>query len=126
MNNSSAQDIYSIDLNDTITLSNIDFSNLTTSTITTSYTPTSSTFNVGAVGAGGTTYTYSSGISSISIAPLANISIDLPQEWIDKWPQWDRIQKMCEEYPGLKIAFEKFKTTYQLVKDDYDAPKSKK
>jgi len=33
---------------------------------------------------------------------------------------------MCDEYPGLKIAFEKFKTTYKLVKDDYDTPKDKR
>jgi hypothetical protein len=33
---------------------------------------------------------------------------------------------MCEQYPGLKIAFEKFKTTYYLVKDDYDTPEDKR
>jgi hypothetical protein len=41
-------------------------------------------------------------------------------------PNFDRIQKMCKEYPGLAIAFEKFKTTYYLVKDEYDNPKDKK
>jgi len=33
------------------------------------------------------------------------------EDWINQFPDFDKIQKMCEEYPGLKIAFEKFKTT---------------
>jgi hypothetical protein len=48
------------------------------------------------------------------------------EEWIDGFPGWERIQDMCDTYPGLKIAFEKFKTTYKLVKDDYDTPKDKR
>lgn len=47
-------------------------------------------------------------------------------EWVDGFPGWEKIQDMCDEYPGLKIAFEKFKTTYKLVKDDYDTPKDKR
>ena len=50
----------------------------------------------------------------------------MPQEFIDCFPEWSRVEKMCEEYPGLKIAFEKFKTTYKLVRDDYDTPKDKR
>jgi len=42
------------------------------------------------------------------------------EEFVDSLPDFDRIQKMCELYPGFKIAFEKFKTTYYLIKDDYD------
>jgi hypothetical protein len=41
-------------------------------------------------------------------------------------PDINRIEKMCKEYPGLAIAFDKFKTTYNIVKDDYDNPKDKK
>ena len=62
-----------------------------------------------------------SGISSID-----NIKIFMPREFIDSFPEWSRVEKMCEEYPGLKIAFEKFKTVYKLVKDDYDTPKDKR
>jgi hypothetical protein len=50
----------------------------------------------------------------------------MPQEFVDSFPEWARVEKMCEEYPGLKIAFEKFKTVYKLVKDDYDTPKDKR
>jgi len=48
------------------------------------------------------------------------------EDWIDRFPDFDKIQKMCEEYPGLKIAFEKFKTTYKLVRDHYDTPKDQR
>jgi hypothetical protein len=49
-----------------------------------------------------------------------------PQEFVDCLPDFNRVQKMCEEYPGLKIAYEKFVTTYKLVRDDYDTPKDKR
>ena len=61
------------------------------------------------------------GISSID-----NIKIFMPQEFIDCFPEWSRVEKMCEEYPGLKIAFEKFKTTYKLVRDDFDTAPDKR
>jgi len=48
------------------------------------------------------------------------------QEFVDCMPDINRIETMCKEYPGLAIAFDKFKTTYNLVKDDYDHPKDKK
>jgi hypothetical protein len=50
----------------------------------------------------------------------------LPEEWVNTFPEWDRVEKMCQEYPGLRIAFDKFKTVYKLVKDDYDTPKDKR
>lgn len=48
------------------------------------------------------------------------------EEWVNCFPDWARIEKMCEQYPGLKIAFEKFKTTYKLVKDHYDTPEDQR
>lgn len=56
----------------------------------------------------------------------APFTIHFPEEWVDKFPDFQRVQKMCEEYPGLKIAFEKFKTTYRLVKDHYDTPEDQR
>lgn len=61
-------------------------------------------------------------------------TIDYPSSWnwnqeeefVNCLPDFDRIKKMCDSYPGLKIAYEKFVTTYKLVKDDFDAPKDKK
>jgi hypothetical protein len=49
-----------------------------------------------------------------------------PEEFVDSFPDYNRVQKMCSEYPGLKIAYEKFVTTYKLVKDDYDTPKDQR
>ena len=48
------------------------------------------------------------------------------QEWKNSFPDWSRVQDMCEYYPGLKIAFENFKVFYEMVKDDYDNPTPKK
>jgi hypothetical protein len=47
-------------------------------------------------------------------------------EWVDGFPEFSRIQKMCEQYPALKIAYEKFVTTYKLVKDHYDTPEDQR
>lgn len=90
---------------------------------------TSSTISVGAVGAGGGTYSITGGLTAQQINSISTISIGeyvSPKEFVDCMPDFNRIEKMCEEYPGLKIAFEKFKTTYYLVKDDYDTPKDKR
>ena len=45
------------------------------------------------------------------------------EEWVDAFPDWQRVQDMCKKYPGLEIALRNFKTVYTLVKDDYDNPK---
>ena len=85
------------------------------------------------INGGGTGYTIGSGISSSGTVSISNISgagtgfsWSVPQEWDGCFPDYERIQKMCEEYPALKIAFEKFKTTYKLVKDHYDTPEDKR
>ena len=44
-------------------------------------------------------------------------------EWVDAFPDWQRVQDMCKKYPGLEIALRNFQTVYTLVKDDYDNPK---
>ena len=77
--------------------------------------------------AAGPTYTITSGTPSISTIDISSISgVFTNAEWESRFPEWDRVQKMCEEYPGLKIAFDKFKTTYKLVKDHYDTPVDKR
>lgn len=119
MNNSSAQDTYSITLDDNITLtSTIGIGTITFPSSNTSYTY-SNAYPTISVGSGA-----SSTISSIST--YDTFRINLPEEWVDTFPDWDRVEKMCQEYPGLRIAFDKFKTVYKLVKDDYDTPKDKR
>ena len=82
---------------------------------------------------GGSSYTISSGLTTssgtISIGPItasgagSSFVWKNPEEFVDCLPDFTRVQAMCEQYPGLKIAYEKFVTTYKLVKDDYDSPK---
>jgi hypothetical protein len=55
-----------------------------------------------------------------------NYTFNLPQEWQDGFPEWHRVQNMCNEYPGLKVAFDNFKVFYEMVKNDYDNPTPKK
>ena len=45
--------------------------------------------------------------------------IDFGDEWRTHFPDFKQVEKMCKEYPALEKAFEKFKTTYEMVKDDY-------
>ncbi len=78
-----------------------------------------------------TMYTTPGNISTVTLGPISATDLESfifnpPEEWSNSFPEWDRIQKMCDIYPGLKIAFEKFKTTYKLVKDDYDNPDTQK
>jgi hypothetical protein len=93
------------------------------------------------ISTGGTTsmgYTIGSNITSIpsmTISSNGNVGIGTisgltastfewkNHEFVDAFPDYDRIQKMCKQYPGLRIAYEKFVTTYKLVKDDYDSSK---
>ena len=48
------------------------------------------------------------------------------EEWIDSFPDWQRVQDMCKKYPGLEIALRNFQTVYTRVKDDYANPKDEK
>lgn len=85
------------------------------------YSTSCYTINTGAVGS--RCYTSASGGSTFTIdtsSIFGNI------EWVNGFPAWGRIEEMCKEYPALKIAFEKFKNTYNLVKDDFDAPPEKR
>jgi hypothetical protein len=65
-------------------------------------------------------------IGNIGSIDTSTIQWNMPQEWVDTFPDFKRIEKMCEEYPGLKIAYDKFQTVYKLVADHYDTPKDKR
>jgi hypothetical protein len=111
-----AQEINTV-LLDTITLTGSTYYNNMSS---------SGIVSIGAVGGSGT-YTIGTGATvSINDVNTSTFTWKLPEEFVDAFPDYDRVQKMCNQYPGLKIAYEKFVTTYNLVKDDYDHPKDKK
>jgi hypothetical protein len=127
MNNSLAQESYSItSINslDTITLTG-SYTDCQTMISNTSCVPASSTITISTGGVGhtiggtGNPITYTSGSASSFIWKT-------PEEFVDTFPDYNRIQKMCEEYPGLKLAYEKFVTTYKLVKENYDTPEDKR
>jgi hypothetical protein len=136
MNTSSVPADYSLTSSDTITFS----SSATADTITID--------NSNMVSIPSTNYYYTSGsspfttgstVSTITIGGVGGISslnsyaidasifqVNVPEEFVECLPDFDRIQKMCKEYPGLQIAFEKFKTTYLLVKNHYDTPEDQR
>jgi hypothetical protein len=130
MNSSSVLTDYSITPSDTITLNTGAVSgNITIGNTTgTSYYYTGAgitSANTITIRGGGTSSS-SSGFTIGGAGSGYEWSQNFNQEWIDSFPDFNRIQKMCEEYPGLKIAFDKFKTTYKLVKDHYDTPEDQR
>jgi hypothetical protein len=143
MSNSSAQQTYSITSSDTITFDSItlDTSTWNNMSSATGHTDTITISNGGTSyaigGAGNYTTSYYTGGAGATVGGITNIGsissidtsafkISLPEEWVDCFPDFKRIEKMCEEYPGLKIAYEKFVTTYKLVADHYDTPEDKR
>lgn len=80
-------------------------------------------------------YTIGTSIPSMTISSNGNVGIGAisgmsastfqwkNEEFVDCLPDFERVKAMCEQYPGLKIAYDKFVTTYKLVKDDYDSSK---
>jgi hypothetical protein len=72
----------------------------------------------------GVTYTTLSS-DTITLNTDYQISWGSSVEFVDLFPDWQRVQNMCKQYPGLEIALRNFRTVYTLVKDDYDNPKDK-
>ena len=118
-----AQEICTI-MPETITGNVTIASGMSSSTFTISNGASSGYYNTGATMT--INSTGSVGIGSTAIGG-AGVSFSWKnEEFVDCLPDISRLQKMCEQYPGLKIAFEKFKTTYHLVKDHYDTPEDQR
>jgi len=132
MSNSSQPTISSIDLSNTKSIDDILKECMTiasgSSCDTITISPSDMSYNYTVAGAPSTYSIGSSGISTITLNGIdaSSYSFNLPQEWVGCFPDWDRVEDMCKEYPGLKIAFENFKVFYEMVKDDYDSPTPKK
>ena len=104
----------------TITLPSDTMSNATYDTM--AYSGNTITLTGGGVGS-----TYTLGTSdtiTISNDSFTNIWTT-NEEWVDSFPDWDRVKDMCSKYPSLEIALRNFETIYKLVKDDYDNPTPK-
>lgn len=124
MNNSSPEPIYTITLDntsetsDTITVSNWSAENIPALTSADIITLTGTPYN-----------TYGSGtvtIGNIETVDLSGIEsftsfTNLYKEDFDgRFPDYEKVLDMCKEYPGLEIAYKKFKEVYKMVKEDYD------
>jgi hypothetical protein len=122
MNTSSAQDSFSITLNDTVTIDTSSWGNYIASGISSS---TMDTITISGGGAG-SSYTIGSGAGVIAQDISTAFTWKMPEEFVDAFPDYDKVQQMCKEYPGLKLAYEKFVTTYKLVRDHYDTPEDQR
>jgi hypothetical protein len=80
-----------------------------------------STISIGGSAIGGGGYLNS---DTVTISGGNEFIWNMPEEWVDAFPDWSRVQDMCKQYPGLEIALRNFRTVYTLVKDDYDNPKT--
>jgi hypothetical protein len=119
-----------IDLSDTTTITSGSASDYSYTYDSNTMSTITLTPSITAIGGGGGTYSIgavgsSAGINTISI-DTSSFTFHMPQEWIDCFPDWHRVDSMCKKYPGLEIALRNFQTVYQLVKDDYDNPTPKK
>jgi hypothetical protein len=74
-------------------------------------------------GAAGTIYTINSSDTITFNSEEYKFNWGDAEEFVDAFPDWQRVQDMCKKYPGLEIALRNFQTVYTLVKDDYDTPK---
>lgn len=79
------------------------------------------------------TDTISTGINGISISDINTVTIgadgltgkySLSDSIFENHIDIDKINSMCEEYPGLRKVWDKFKTVYDLCKQDYDGKKA--
>lgn len=120
MTNSSQELSYTITLDDELTtnLNDITFTYdsssipaLTTADIITlTSTPANTSYSIG-------------NIETIDLSALESFSsfTNLYKEEFDgRFPDYERVQEMCKEYPGLEIAYRKFKEVYKMVKEDFD------
>ena len=110
MNNSSQEQNFTIPLDklelETFTLSSDTWANLTPTSI-----PALTSADIITIG----------NIETIDIGSFTGSNNYWVKEDFDgRFPDYDRVQKMCKDYPGLEIAYRKFKEVYKMVKEDYD------
>lgn len=55
----------------------------------------------------------------VSVDDSINITLNEPIEFEDYMPSVAKVEDMCKEYPGLKKAYENFKSVYKMVHQDW-------
>jgi hypothetical protein len=125
VSNTSQEQLYTITLNESETLTSQGFETFTLSSDTwANLTPTSipALTSADIITLTGTPY----GVGSISIGNLETINTGsftgnwIIEEFDGRFPDYGRVMDMCKQYPGLDIAYKKFKEVYKMVKEDYD------
>jgi len=125
VNNSSAQNTFSVTLDNTVNMSTSSGVVTITSepydymisgdTITLDFGDHNPAQTITLTGAADTTL-------NIDDSIFTNIFItNVPFE--NSFPEWYDFQNMCREYPGLEQAYEKLKTFYDLCKDEWEHKK---
>jgi hypothetical protein len=79
-------------------------------------------------GSGSSTFSYTSPITINTIDTIDLTGLEsfntfndwFKEEFDGRFPDYDRVMEMCKEYPGLEIAYRKFREVYEMVKEDYD------
>ncbi len=136
MSNSSQHQPYTITLDDfkdlepltahtgDITISSWSATNIPALTSADIITLTGTPYNTyGSGGAGGSGSVTIGNIETVDLSGIESFTsfTSLYKEEFDgRWPEYERIMDMCKEYPGLEIAYRKFKEVYKMVKEDYD------
>ena len=122
MNNSSQEPIYTITLDDDKDHTNISDNIVTwdTSNIPALTTSDIITLTGTPYGSGSITYSNIETIDLSKIDTFTSFTNFYKDEFDGRFPDYDRVQEMCKEYPGLEIAYKKFKEVYKMVKEDYD------
>jgi hypothetical protein len=118
VNNSSQEPIYTVTLDETESLKSDDITvtwdvnslpSLNTSDI---ITLTGTPYNSGS-------YTIGN-IETVDLTGIDSFTNFYKDEFDGRFPDYERVQEMCKEYPGLEIAYRKFKEVYKMVKEDFD------
>lgn len=124
MNNSSQEPIYTITLDntsepsDTITISNWSAENIPALTSADIITLTGTPYNT--YGSGSVTIGNIETVDLSGIESFTSFTNLYKEEFDGRFPDYEKVLDMCKEYPGLEIAYKKFKEVYKMVKEDYN------
>jgi len=66
-----------------------------------------------------TTSTVDTSFADLTSMDELTITLNEPLEFEDHMPSVAKVEDMCNDYPALKQAYEKFKTIYAMVHQDW-------
>jgi hypothetical protein len=128
MNNSSQEDPFTITLDELQPLTSdainaLTWSSNTWASLTTASIPALTSADI--ITLTGTSYG-NFNTSNIETIDINSFTGWYKEEFEGRFPDYDRVIDMCKQYPGLEIAYRKFKEVYKMVKEDYDGKEREK